>query len=62
MVAEKIRNQESARPDSINFIPGDPEKNSFNERSKKGIPLSEVDREKFDDIAKKYSIKTMKYI
>tara|TARA_X000001036_G_C20681750_1_gene806158 strand:- start:1002 stop:2048 length:1047 start_codon:yes stop_codon:yes gene_type:complete len=62
ITAEMIRNQKNDGSNSKNYIPGDPEKNSFNERYNNGIPLSDIDREKFEDIAKRYSINPIKFI
>ncbi len=52
-MADSLRSSPPANPASPVLIAGDPEKQAFALRSKKGIPLTETDVRKFSEIAAK---------
>ena len=61
-VAEDIRSLPKDGSDTQNYLPGDPESKNFIERSERGIPLSILDKEKFDIIVENYSLDPLEYI
>ncbi|ELZ81340.1 ureidoglycolate dehydrogenase [Haloferax larsenii JCM 13917] len=55
-LAEEVRSEPRLDNDQPNMIPGDPEKAAAKERKKRGIPISDHDLEKFDEIADTYDL------
>ena len=59
-LAEEIRNEPKINRDSENMAPGDPEKKMMSKRLKEGIPVNKHEMERFDDIAKRYNMRSLK--
>lgn len=55
-LAEDVRNEPRRDQETPNYVPGDPEKNSRNERMEKGIPVPKRDLEQFNTLASKYDV------